>query len=277
MCLATLGIHLHYSKQTNGYQRVQFAFNSLLSISKIESNYHFAWIMGLIDRFNLGKTSQDKITIYQPQQATPPVDFLLGFTPPSQNSTGSLPVHIVVGIKTVFPLFNEGINKITVSSNLLATSQYINEHKTATIAELQIGPSTNTQMNPIQVANSFDWKRSKFYFTMGRHAQYAPYIFPSAVNWANDPEYLTDILPGVFRSCHSDSGLLDNSNFFEIIAIHVPPSGQTAVVPRPADNQRRDRAGELCISLDALLSVSDQWFFEVKKIHPSRTSQTQLG
>ena len=158
MSLATLGIHLRYSKQTNGYQGVRFTFNNLLGISKIESNYHFAWIMGLIDRFDLGKTSQDKITIYQPQQATLPVDLLLGFTPPSQNSTGSLPINIVVGIKTVFPLFNGGINKIAVSSNLLATSQYINGHKTVTIVELQIGPSTNTQMNPIQVANSFDWK-----------------------------------------------------------------------------------------------------------------------
>ena len=121
-------------------------------------------------------------------------------------------------------------------------------------------------MNPIQVANSFDWKRSKFYFTMGRHSQYVPYILPSAANQANDPEYLTDILPDVFTSFHSDSGLLDNSNFFEIIAIHVPPSGQTAVVRQPTDNQHRDRAGELRISLDALLSVSDQWFFEVKKL-----------
>ena len=86
------------------------------------------------------------------------MDLLLGFTPPSQNSTGSLPINIVVGIKTAFPRFNGGINKITVSSDLLATSQYINGHKTVTIAELQIGPSTNTQMNPMQVANSFDWK-----------------------------------------------------------------------------------------------------------------------
>ena len=193
------------------------------------------------------------------------MDLLLGFTPPLQNSTGSLVIIIVVGIKTVFPLFNEGINKITVSSNLLATSQYINGHKTSTIEELQIGLSTNTQMNPIQVANSFDWKGRKFYFTMGRHSQYVPYVFPSAANQANDPEYLTDILPDVFTSFNSDSGLLDNSNFFEIIAIHAPPSSQTAIIPQPTDNQHRDRAGELRIGLDALLSVSDQGFFEVKK------------
>ena len=158
MSLATLGIHLRYSKQTNGYQGVRFTFNNFLSISKIESNHQFAWIMGLIGRFDLGKISQDKITIYQPQQATPLVDLLLEFTPPLQNSTGSLPINIVVGIKTVFPLFNKGINKITVSSNLLATFKYISGHKTVTIAELQIDLSTNTQMNPIQVAKSFDWK-----------------------------------------------------------------------------------------------------------------------
>ena len=50
MSLPTFGIHLRYSEQTNGYQGVRFAFNSLLSISKTESNYHFAWIIGLIDR-----------------------------------------------------------------------------------------------------------------------------------------------------------------------------------------------------------------------------------
>ena len=100
---------------------------------------------------------------------------------------------------------------------------------------------------------------------MARHGQYVLYIFPNAANRANDPEYLTDILPDVFTSFHSDSGLLDNSNFVEIIAIHAPPSSQTAVIPQPTDNQHRDRAGELRISLDALLSVSNQWFSEVKK------------
>ena len=100
---------------------------------------------------------------------------------------------------------------------------------------------------------------------MSRHGQYVPYIFPSVANWANDPEYLTDILPDVFASFNSDSGLLDNSNFFEIIAIHALPPSQTATVPQPTDNQHKDRGGELRISLDTLLSVSDQWFFEVKK------------
>ena len=69
----------------------------------------------------------------------------------------------------------------------------------------------------------------------------------------------------MFTSFHSDSGLLDNSNFFEIIAIHVPFSSQTAIIPQPTNNQHRDRAGELHISLDALLSVSNQLFLKVKK------------
>ena len=62
----------------------------------------------------------------------------------------------ILSAKTIYLLFNGGINRITISSGLLATSQYINGHKTATIAEFQIGPSTNSQMNPVEISNSFD-------------------------------------------------------------------------------------------------------------------------
>ena len=53
--------------------------------------------------------------------------------------------------KNIYPLFNGGINKITVSSNLLAASHYINGHKMAIVAELQIGLSTNAQINPMEI------------------------------------------------------------------------------------------------------------------------------
>ena len=33
-----------YNKQINGYQGFKVAFNNILNISKIESNYHFAWM-----------------------------------------------------------------------------------------------------------------------------------------------------------------------------------------------------------------------------------------
>ena len=71
-------------------------------------------------------------------------------------------------------MFNGGINRITISSDLLATSQYINGHKTATIGELQIGPSTSSQINPMEIHDSFHWKNEYFFFTMAIYEQQPP-------------------------------------------------------------------------------------------------------
>ena len=95
----------------------------------------------------------------------------------------------ILNAKTIYPLFNGGINRITISPDLLATSQYINSHKTATIAEFQIGPSMNSQMNPVEISNSFDWKHEYFYFTMKKHKQHVPFIFPNDLSPMGDPEY----------------------------------------------------------------------------------------
>ena len=151
-------------------------------------------------------------------------------------------INILSG-KTIYPLFNGGINRITISSDLLATSQYINSHKTATIAELQIGLSTNSQMNPMEISNSFDWKHEYFYFTMKKHEQHVPFIFASDQSPVSDCEYLPDILPDTFTSFHCNSGLL--SSCFEIISIQTPSSGHRNIVSKPLDTKFRNRAGEL--------------------------------
>ena len=257
--LNSIGVSMLYDKQINGYQGFKLAFNDILNISKIESNYYFAWMMDIIHKYDEGKSAQDKLLLFR---KSPPHDILLGLYSPSSSTPPPSSMNIL-SAKTIYPLFNGGINRITISSDLLATSQYINSHKTATIAKFQIGPSTNSQMNPVEISNSFDWKHEYFYFTMKKHEQHVPFIFPNDLSPMGDPEYLPHILPDTFTSFHCNSGLL--SNCFEIISIHAPSSGQQIQnISKPLDTQFRNRAGELRINMNVLNTTSNQWLIEIE-------------
>ena len=115
--------------------------------------------MNIITKYDLGKGSNDKKVLFS-SDFVAYVD-LIGL---EMRKIGNTRLRNKICTKTIYPLFNGGINRITVSSDLLATSQYINGHKTAAIAELQIGPSTNAQINPMEIQDSFDWKH-KFFFS----------------------------------------------------------------------------------------------------------------
>ena len=127
--------------------------------------------MNIITKYDLGMGSNDKKVLFNSDFAAY-ID-LIGL----ETQTGNTRVRNKICTKTIYPLFNGGINRITVSSDLLATSQYINGHKTAMIAELQIGPSTSAQINPMEIQDSFDWKHEHFFFTMGKHKQHTPHNF----------------------------------------------------------------------------------------------------
>ena len=150
--LSTIGVYLLYNKQINGYQGFLLSLDDHMNITKIESSYHFAWLMNIITKYDSGMGSNDKKVLFNSGFATY-VD-LIGL----ETQFGNTRVRNKICTKTIYPRFNGGINRITVSSDLLATTQYINRHKTATIAELQIGPSTNAQINPMEIQDSFDWK-----------------------------------------------------------------------------------------------------------------------
>ena len=125
---------MRYNKQINGYQGFKLASNDILNLSKIESNYHFVWMMGIIHKYDDRKSAQDKLLLFR---KSPPHNILLGLY--SSLPTSSTPPSInVLSAKTIYPLFNGGINRIAISSDLLATSQYINDYKTATIAEFRL-------------------------------------------------------------------------------------------------------------------------------------------
>ena len=147
-----------------------------------------------------------------------------------------------------------------MSSDLLATSQYINGHKTATIAELQIGPSTNAQINPMEIQDSFDWKHKYFFFTMEKHEQHTPYDFPGDSDLSSGPEYYHDILPNLITSFHCNNGLL--SNFFNLVMIHAPTGNNKNVIEMPNYTMHKGRICEIRLTIEMLSIISDQWLIE---------------
>ena len=90
------------------------------TMQSIQCNYAFAWIFGIMVNFN-GKSASDQLVLYNRLTTTN----LIGF-----NGTSTVTNHMF------YPLVNGGINKMTVSSDQLVTSQYINGFKTATLAEI---------------------------------------------------------------------------------------------------------------------------------------------
>ena len=144
--------------------------------------------------------------------------------------------------KIICPLFNGHIHRITILSDLLATSQYIDGHKTATIAEIQLGPSTNAQINQMQIRDAFDWKNEHFFFTMGEHESQTAggMTFVGNRDTTDDPEYLDTILPDVFTSFHCNNGVI--GNYVQLVVMNQD-STTYKVTATPADNQHPKRTG----------------------------------
>ena len=120
--LSTIRMNLLYNKQINGYQGFLFSLEDYTNIARIESRYYFAWIMNIIPRYDLGKTSQDKKILsstapyIDPTGLEPYID-LIGL----ETCSGGTLMRNKVCTKTICPSFNGGINRITVLSDILAT------------------------------------------------------------------------------------------------------------------------------------------------------------
>ena len=97
-------------------------------------------------------------------------------------------------------MLNGSINRLTISSDHLATLQYINGHKTATIAELSIAPSTGVKFQ------SKNWKKEGFFYSIAPHPDNPKnpcYKFPDIDDDSNlSRRYYDNILPDVISSFH---------------------------------------------------------------------------
>ena len=90
---------------------------------------------------------------------------------------------------------NGGINKLTVSSDELMTSQYVNGHKTATLAELAMSPSHIAGI----LETPQTWTSLKFFYTLSKHIDvqtrqhfpnvdgatlnFYPTMYPDHISW----------------------------------------------------------------------------------------------
>ena len=89
------------------------------------------------------------------------------------------------------------------------TSQYINGHKMATLAEIQVAPSTSAHQSTV-IKLSQDWKNGWMFYCMKIHPNNVAttYNFPDALDTNPDNEYCTNILPDMITAFHCNNELL---------------------------------------------------------------------
>ena len=169
--------------------------------------------------------------------------------------------------KIIYPTLNGGINRITIS-------QYINGQRTATLAKLQIAPSTTAQVNPITMQSSFDWYTEKIYFTMGLYDGKVVQNFPDdEVSYATDNmEHYTTMMPDVYTSFMFNNGIF--GGWFDLVTLTQNDAG--IIIPDPLDTTAENEAGELRINMDQMVMFSDQWLINVKQIMQPRKRSAMI-
>ena len=96
-------------------------------VMEIKLNIALALFLNIIPSYSNGKMGQDEIILYSKDPFLVETINLIGFNGRTQYC------NIIL-----YPLKHGGINKLTVSSDKLVASQYVNGFKTATLAEITI-------------------------------------------------------------------------------------------------------------------------------------------
>ena len=199
-------------------------------LAKIECNYTFAWMFGIVVSFG-NNSSTDMLTLYQTDMSTlqPSID-RIGFKENSRNST-----------KRFFPLTNGGINKVTMSSDELVTSQYINGFKMASLASLSTSNNNIAihSINPIKTQNNTSVIKANF--TLAPHEDADPNtIHPDDSSATDHLEYYSNILPSTLTSFQCNSQYKD---VFDFVVLKMDQ--QNVIQAFPSNTTDKGRVGEL--------------------------------
>ena len=172
-------IYITTDVQGNQYNGIRLSWDPA-RIYHIDMTYLTAWLFGIIPTYEYGEENKF-CPIYNNIQI-PPVNLL------------NYDVSTGVTKRVLFPLLNGGIHRMTVSCEDLATSQYINGHKTATIAETPLMPSLQ-----VKFPNVPNWQQDVINYFFVPHPQ-APQggIFPDL--HTSSPPGLT-YYPNVAPAC----------------------------------------------------------------------------
>ena len=247
--LNEIGISIDASYQNGFYNGCRFTVHSPRTLAKMECNYAFAWMFGIMVSFD-NNLSTDMLTLYQMNMLTlhPSID-RIGFKGNSRNST-----------KHFFPLTNGGINKMTMSSDELVTSQYINGFKMATLASLSTSNNNIAihSINPIKTQNNTSVIKANF--TLAAHQDADPStIHPVDSSATNHLEYYLNILPSSLTSFQCD---LQYKDVFDFVVLKM---NQQNVIPAfPSNTINKERVGELRVNVEPLKTISDMWMVKLK-------------
>ena len=217
----------------NQYNGIRLSWDPA-RIYRIDMTYLTAWLFAIIPTYDYGE--ENKFCPIYDNIQLPPVN-LLGY----DVSTG-------ITKRILFPLLNGGIHRMTVSCEDLATSQYINGHKTATIAETPLMPSLQ-----VKFPNVPNWQQDVINYFLTPHPQ-APQgsIFPDL---QTSSPYYSNVAPACIPYLRCN--LNQYSNVIDPVAINME-DGVAKVVTTGGD-----RVGEIRIKLPSLLEVSFKWMIEV--------------
>ena len=146
--LNKLDVYLMYNNTSTSYHSFILHFRKFSQITKIECNYTFAWFMNIITSYGTRNTGTTNLILHDSTTN------LTGFNTSSPATT-----------KILFPLVNRGINKLTISSDALVMSQYVNGHKTATLAEIALDPAHGNNF----LSTTSKWICLRFFYTLRKH------------------------------------------------------------------------------------------------------------
>ena len=237
-----LNIYITTDVQGSQYNGIRFSWDHTQTY-KIDMTYLMAWMFGIIPTYENGK-EKEFCTIYD-NRSMPIVDLL-----DYEVSTGTIK-------RVLFPLLNGGIHHMTVSCKELTTSQYINGHKTATIAE-----TTLMLSQQVKFPNVPNWQEDVIHYFLMPHPQ-APRgtAFPDI--HASSPSDLT-YFPNVAPACipYLRCNINQYSNVIDPIAVNME-SGVAVSRVTNFSSAHGDRIGEIRINLKTLNEVSFKWMVEI--------------
>ena len=239
--LREIGADIHMPYLNNYYVGCQFTFGKATSINRVQCNYAFAWIFGIITSFR-NNSAHDTLTLFCRMFD---ID-LIGFDGKSRV------------IKSFSPLINRGINKMTVSSDELVMSPYMNGFKTATLAKI----STNNNfiaIHSISAINTFILSLIKAHFTLTKHQDNTTLGHLPDDSSPTELEYYPTTYPDVLTPFQCSS---EHAHIFNFVVVKM--NAFNVMQMDPTNTAEAGHVGELRIGLESLKTISNLWYIKLK-------------
>ena len=244
---------LYVPYTNNYYNGCKFVLSHPTTMQSIQCNDGFVWIFGIVVNFN-GKPASDQLVLYNRLTTTN----LIGF-----NGTSAVTNHMF------YPLVNGGINKMTVSSDELVTSQYINGFKTATLAEISTNIDNIAIHTILFTKKNQEQNNIKAHFTLAPHQDAAK---SSTIHYPDDRsspelEFYPHVYPARLTSFQCGS---EDLSLFDFVVIKRISSSSTSSMTTttlsapPTDKTDSGRVSEIRIDVNRLRSIATLWWLKLK-------------